>query len=210
MKNQDTNVSVILISHLYVPIPPHAHTDVCTINNLPPILNQSRTSTTSTMSFSAVITSYSLGCCGLISAWSALINKTTTRKSNELLTLNFQVWQPQNQQDSCGYRLIGSTNATCCTSTEKDNFILDVNNTENGIGFQIGDVIGISVQNRTTIANSVRLRTDINPSVIMLNQGSTHQQGECVGLTTTGITAVPIISAIIGEFYFRFSRQSCM
>lgn len=83
--------------------------------------------------------------------------------------------------------------------TEKDDFILDVNNTENGIGFQIGDVIGISVQSRNTIANSVRLRSDINPSVIELDQGSIHQQGECVGLTTTRITAVPIISAIIGE-----------
>ena len=183
------------------PPPPHPHTDVCTINNLPPIPNQSRTSNTST-SFSAIITSYSLGCCGVVSAWSVLINRTTNRTNTESLTLNFQVWRPQNQ-DSCGYRLIGSTNATCCTSTQKNGSILEVNNTEEGIGFQIGDVIGISVQSRMRPVNSVRLRSDINPSVIELDQGSTHQQGECAGLTTPRITAVPIISAIIGELYFR-------
>ncbi len=185
------------------PPPPNIHIaiDVCTINDPPSIMDQLRDSTTSTKSFSAIITSYSLGCCGLVSTWSVLIN-ITNRRSTEPLDLNFQVWRRQNQEN-CGYRLIGSTNATSSQATEKNGSILNVNATEDRIGFQIGDVIGISVQNTMGTLDSVRLRRDINRSAIILDQGSTHQQGKCVGLTASRITEIPIITAIIGELYFR-------
>ena len=175
---------------------------MCIIENLPPLLNQSGTNT-STSSFSAIIANYSFGCCGHISAWRALINKANITNDDVPLTLNFQVWRPQDE-GSCRYRLIGSTNATCCTSsqaTKRNNFILEVNASEKMIGFQTGDVIGISIGSTTTAVNSVWLRHNINPSIIALDRGFSHQQGKCVNLAASRITEVPIITAIIGESY---------
>ena len=176
-----------------------AHTGECTINSLPSILNPANTSTTSTRSFSAIITSYSFSCCGHISSWSTLINEINVT-SAESLTLNFQVWRREDE-GSCGYRLIGSTNATCCTSSQVNvkNNSLSINASEEMIEFQTGDVIGISVQSTDTKVNSVQLRQDISEPVVRLNQGSIYQQGMCVNLTKTNVTKVPIITASISE-----------
>lgn len=122
--------------------------------------------------------------------------------SAESLTLNFQVWRREDE-GSCGYRLIGSTNATCCTSSQVNvkNNSLSINASEEMIEFQTGDVIGISVQSTDKEVNSVQLRQDISEpvAIVMLNQGSIYQQGMCVNLTKTNVTKVPIITASISE-----------
>ena len=73
------------------------------------------------------------------------------------------------------------------------------------IGFQTNDVIGISVQNPNRMGDSVRPRRTKNLTLegVLFDKegmGSSHQQGRCVNLNTSRIEAVPVITAIIGEF----------
>lgn len=174
--------------------------DVCTVANLPPLLNQS--SSTSTTSFSAIITSYSFDCCGIVSAWGTLINeKSRTPNRAKSLILNFQVWRPQNEE-SCRYVLIGSNNFNSSQMTTNNNFTVNVT-ARNSLGFRTNDVIGISVQNTSSTSESVLVRSNSSLEGVVINKRDTvpsRQKVRCVNLTASRIRRVPAITAIIGEF----------
>ena len=110
----------------------------------------------------AIITSYRFNCCGVITEWGAIVERSGGRHNNGYYTITFQVWRPNSPSpvdtDGC-YTMIGSNHFPNIV-LDPDRAVRETPLASERIHFQPGDVIGFYLIGTDTDDNGIQFAGD--------------------------------------------------
>ena len=148
----------------------------------------------------AIITSYRFQCCGIISGWSAAVEKGGMGHDG-VYSIRFQVWRPS---DGNGYIKIGE-NYFESVQLNPDSVIEETPASNERLHFQPGDVIGYYLEQSGQTDGGLQFDTSFSQETLYYATGNTNLQTDCLlqvgsnGDLSMSTNLGPIISVSFSE-----------